>query len=794
MPFGIMMKIEPGLYKSVPARYLISIGAVVAAFLVRQALLKLIGVMPAYAAFYPAVTIVALFAGAWPAALAAAIAAGLSAYWILKPTGSFYISSLPDVIGLAIFSFTCMLICVMAGLFHRSRQKETDFAVERAVQAEKKKEMEALRQSEERFRKIFENSHHGIVMVAPTFLFEKANPAFCRMMGYSEDELRSMTFADITHPDHLEQDTEYVTKVARGEMPFYQTEKLYISKSGEELFGDVIVSTVRDGCGELQYFVSMVRDITKRKRAEAALHASRAQLSDALEMAHLGHWEYDVAGDLFTFNDQFYKIFRTTAEQVGGYTMRSAEYANRFVHPDDRHLVGEEIKKSAEAAGPGFSRQFEHQIRYADGTFGHVSVRVFVVKDSHGRVVKHYGVNQDITERRQVEEYQRELEERLQRAEKMEALGTLAGGVAHDLNNVLGVVVGYSEMVLDEVDESSPLRGEVMKIMQGGQRSAAIVQDLLTLARRGVQTSQVFNLNLAVTECRKTPEFEKILSFNPNVRIKTSLEADLLNTAGSPVHIAKTIINLVANAVEAMPDGGVLTIATGNRSLDKPIHGYDALHEGDYAVLSIADTGEGISDDDLKRIFEPFYTKKVMGRSGTGLGLAVVWGTVKDHNGYIDVQSEVGKGTTFELYFPATREEMAEAKPAAPLSDYIGNEESILVIDDVKEQRELAAAMLGKLNYRVKTVASGEDAVEYLKENKADLIVLDMIMDPGMDGLDTYKAILELHPGQKAVIVSGFSETERVKEAGRLGASEYVRKPYVIGRLGLAVRKELTRK
>ena len=400
----------------------------------------------------------------------------------------------------------------------------------------------------------------------------------------------------------------------------------------------------------------------------------------------------------------------------------------------------------------------------------------------------------DITEQKRLEKEREVLAERLLRAEKMEALGTLAGGVAHDLNNVLGIVVGYAEMLLDEVDPSSPLRADVLKIMEGGHRSAAIVQDLLTLARRGVQNRKIINLNATVMDCQKTPEFEKVLSLNPAVRIKTDLEADLLNIVGSPVHLGKSIFNLVSNAIEAMPDGGDLTLRTRNQYLDKPIQGYDNVCEGDYVVLTVSDTGEGISQRDIKHIFEPFYTKKIMGRSGTGLGLAVVWGTVKDHNGYIDVQSDVGQGTTITLYFPVTREEITREETVIPLSDYIGHDESILVIDDIKEQRELAAKMLGKLNYRVKTVSSGEEAVEYLRTAEADLIVLDMIMDPGMDGLDTYKAILEIHPSQKAIIVSGFSESERVKEAQNRGAGPYLKKPYILSRLGIVVRDELDRK
>jgi len=182
-----------------------------------------------------------------------------------------------------------------------------------------------------------------------------------------------------------------------------------------------------------------------------------------------------------------------------------------------------------------------------------------------------------------------------------------------------------------------------------------------------------------------------------------------------------------------------------------------------------------------------------MGRSGTGLGMAVVWGTVKDHKGYIDVQSTEGKGTTFALYFPVSREELAKDKSPVSIEDYMGKGESVLVVDDVEEQREIASRILKKLGYSVTSVSSGEEAVDYLKNNSADLLVLDMIMDPGIDGLETYKRILELHPGQKAIIVSGFSETERVKEAQRLGAGAYVKKPFLLEKIGIAVRDELDR-
>lgn len=435
----------------------------------------------------------------------------------------------------------------------------------------------------------------------------------------------------------------------------------------------------------------------------------------------------------------------------------------------------------------------ENLFRRRNGTEFEANLYLSTIRDEEGKALFLEGIVEDISQLKKTEEERRHLEERLQRAEKMEALGTLAGGVAHDLNNVLGIVVGYSELLLLKLDESSPVRSKALEILNGGQRAAAIVQDLLTLARRGVSARKILNLNKIIEECRKSPEFIQLLSLHPTIRIKTDFEPNLLNLLGSSVHLMKSVFNLVANAAEAMPNGGTITIETQNHYLDKPVWGYDEVKEGDYVVLSISDTGEGIAASDLKRIFEPFYTKKIMGRSGTGLGLAVVWGTVKDHLGYINVESKEERGTTFTLYFPVTRDELTPEHVSVSASEYMGNGETILVVDDIREQRELASAMLQNLNYRVASVSSGEEAVEYLKQHHADLIVLDMIMDPGIDGLETYRRIVGIHPNQKAIIVSGFAETQRVKEAQSLGAGIYVRKPYVLENIGIAIKKELGR-
>lgn len=527
---------------------------------------------------------------------------------------------------------------------------------------------------------------------------------------------------------------------------------------------------------------SLKTSIAERKRAEETLKESEGLLQAIIETARDSIFVKDSSLRYVQVNAAMESHFGKSREELLGHTdseLFGAEFAGNIEEVDRRVLEGEIIEERPSVLAHGKMRHF-HTIK----------VPLF---DADGRTKGVCGIARDVTEIRRAAEDRRQLQERLQRAEKMEALGTLAGGVAHDLNNVLGIVVGYSELLLDQLAESGSARSKAMEILKGGQRAAAIVQDLLTLARRGVSNTKVLDLNKIVLECRYSPEFTKISSYHANTRIETDLEPHLLNMSGSAVHLGKSLLNLVSNAAEAMPVGGLITIKTRNRYLDKPVSGYDEVREGDYVVLSVSDTGEGIPLGDLKRIFEPFYTKKIMGRSGTGLGLAVVWGTVKDHLGYINVESAEGRGTTFTLYFPVTREELSQEQISISVDKYMGNGESILVVDDVKEQRELAGTMLEKLDYTVVSVSGGEEAVEYLRQNTVDLVVLDMIMDPGMDGLDTYAKMLEIQPHQKAIIVSGFSETERVSKAMALGAGAYVKKPYILEALGLAVRKELDR-
>ncbi|PKN34955.1 MAG: hypothetical protein CVU61_06245 [Deltaproteobacteria bacterium HGW-Deltaproteobacteria-19] len=530
-----------------------------------------------------------------------------------------------------------------------------------------------------------------------------------------------------------------------------------------------------------QYFgrVWFFRDITERKRAEQELRESETRYSTFIN---------STSDFVFLKDDRFRHIVANKA-LADFYGRRPEE----VISLSDFDLMPEEAARSCrasdrEAVNMGSVVCTEETV--GDRVF---ETTKFPVPLQSGKTGVG-GFIRDITDRKRAVEERRELEERLQRAEKMEALGLLAGGVAHDLNNILGVMVGYSELLAEKLPEGSPTRRHADNILQAGIRGAAIIQDLLTLARRGVSVSDVVDLGGIISDYLGTQEFKELRERHPQVVFAEELKDGLLNIKGSPVHLGKTVMNLVSNAFESIAGRGKVTIRTGNRYLDQPIRGYDDVQEGDYVVLTVSDTGGGISAEDLGKIFEPFYTKKVMGRSGTGLGLAVVWGTVKDHSGYIDVQSAEGEGSTFTLYFPVTREKSDRDDSAASPVSCPGRGESILVVDDVKEQRELAINMLGRLGYQVEAVASGEAAVAFLRSRKVDLVVLDMIMDPGMDGMETYRRILKINPRQKAILASGFSETDRVRKTLEMGAGAFVQKPYILEKIGLAVRTELDRK
>lgn len=519
---------------------------------------------------------------------------------------------------------------------------------------------------------------------------------------------------------------------------------------------------------------ALISEIERRKNVEVALQKNEREYRSVFENTGTATFIVEEDMTISKVNEKAAKMIGYPKLEVEG-KMKTSDFISR---KDLKRLTEYHFDRRTEN-GPHPS-EYEFDLIDRNGTPIKAFIQISVIPKTQKSIASLI----DITSRVK-------LEKKLQQAQKMKAIGTLAGGVAHDLNNILSGIVSYPDLILMDLPENSPLIEPILTIQESGKKAAAIVQDLLTLARRGVSVSEVVNLNDIIDEYLISPELEKLKSYHPEVEIKSNLDSALLNIMGSPVHLSKTVMNLVSNAAEAMPDGGKAEIIAENKYIDTPISGYEDVEEGDYAVLTVSDNGIGIAPDEINRIFEPFYTKKIMGRSGTGLGMAVVWGTVKDHNGYIHVKSDEGKGTTIKLFFPVTRKPFRSNEIANSFESYRGEGESILVVDDVKEQRDIASKLLACLGYSVQTVCSGKEAVEYIDDRPADLIVLDMLMPPGIDGLETYERIISKHPGQKAIIASGFSETNRVKKAQRLGAGRYVKKPYTLEKIGLAVKAEL---
>ena len=644
--------------------------------------------------------------------------------------------------------------------------------------SERKEAEEALRENEKRLNAILDATTETIVLFDRSGIVHTANQIVCERLETTKEEFIGKRLYDFFPPDVAEKRRKKYNEV------FNTGKPVCFEDSRKNMAFEQRAYPVLGEQGRVQMVVAFAIDKTDSKLAEEALRESEEKFRLISEQSLLAIGIIQ-DGHIIYANEMYSKLTGYSLEEIYGWEPYG--YA-RTVYKDDLPLV---MKQSRKKQAGDEDVITNYQFR------GFTKAKELVWWDLHSRTITYHGRPADlftlidITERVTSEKERVALQAKLQHSQKMEAIGTLAGGVAHDLNNILGGLVSYPELLLLKLPEDSPLRKPILTIQRSGEKAAAVVQDLLTLARRGVVVTEVVNLNDVITEHLKSPEYEKLQSYHPGVHMETHLEKDALNILGSSVHLSQTVMNLVSNAAEAMPEGGTLTVSTENRYIDRPISGYDDVKEGDYVVLTISDTGTGIASDDLDKIFEPFYTKKKMGRSGTGLGMAVVWGTVKDHNGYIHVQSTEGRGTTFTLYFPVTREKLSEDKSHSAIESYSGNGESILIVDDVEQQRQIASGMLEALDYSVVSVSSGEEAVEYLKANKVHLLVLDMIMDPGMDGLDTYKKIIEMHPDQKVLIASGFSETARVKEVLRLGAGTYIRKPFLLEKIGFAVKEEL---
>jgi PAS domain S-box-containing protein len=523
----------------------------------------------------------------------------------------------------------------------------------------------------------------------------------------------------------------------------------------------VIPFQVHDSEGKTVRTYGVTQDITERKQAELESEKMQALLSDALERANLAPWEFDVTNSLFTFNDHFYKVYRITAEEVGGYTMSSEEYARRFVHPDDIRLVGELSKKAIEAKNPDFSQRIEHRIVYGDGTLGYISVKIFAVKDSDGTTIRTYGINQDITE-------QKRIEEELLRAQKLESVGLLAGGIAHDFNNILTTFLGNTYMAKMEADPEGEIFEMLCEMETASSRAQALTKQLLTFAKGGAPVKETSSIEEIVTESsifvlrgsKSTCEF--------------SIKEDLWPVDVDVGQISQVINNMVMNADQALPDGGTVQVALENLTVEDK---YDLpIKPGRYVRISIADQGQGIKKENISKVFDPFFTTK---SEGSGLGLATSYSIIKKHDGHIRVESEFGEGTTFQIYLPASERRAKKREE----DNLILGSGRILVMDDEAPLRRMIGRMLKKLGYEPDFSEDGAEAIETFRAAKDtgklyDAVILDLTVPGGMGGKEAVKKILEIEPEAKVIVSSGYSDDLALAEFKQYGFKTILPKPY----------------
>lgn len=397
----------------------------------------------------------------------------------------------------------------------------------------------------------------------------------------------------------------------------------------------------------------------------------------------------------------------------------------------------------------------------------------------------------DLSERVKTEAERFELYKKLEKANKLNALGLMAGSVAHDLNNILVGVVSYPDLLLSQMQESDKFYPQIKKIQEAGKRAVAVVNDLITLARGGTFSTAVDNINDILLNHLNSIEHCSRLADYPDVVIQTKLQKNLHNSLCSHQHINKVFLNLIGNALEAVREDGLIRIATENCKFTHP-KAKDAAITGsdDYIKISIADNGPGISQDNLDHIFEPFFTTKTMGKSGTGLGLSIVWNTIQEHQGWIEAKN-LHPGILFEIYLPATQEKPSRKNHQAIQLTPLGKGETILLIDDQLEQIETVARMLTRLGYKVHSAIGGEKGIAFLQSQAVDLVLLDMIMSTGLNGCETYEKILQIRPGQKAIIITGYSTAEHILRAKTLGITQFLEKPVSLANLNIAIRQTL---
>jgi len=606
-------------------------------------------------------------------------------------------------------------------------------------------------ESEKRFRLLTENSPNAIIVIRGERIVY-ANPAAVNISGYTGEQLRGMEFWHFVHGDHRTSAWEMLQARLRGDPVSSRNEYRIVSSRGEDRW--VMASGVpMDYEGTRAIFVNFT-DITETKRAEESLRESEARLKLAMDISKLAQWELDAATGIFSFDDQFYALYGTNAEREGGPLMSAESYVRRFVHPEDMADVIAVIQRALSNRDEVSTNGKEHRIIRADDEERYISVRWEIIRDREGRVVRVRGVNQDVTERRRAEEERKNLEAQLHQAQKMEAVGQLAGGIAHDFNNILTAIMGFAEVMALQMEKVNPLHRYVRQVLAAAERAADLTCGLLAFSRKQVLHVRPIDVGEVVDGFKKM--LRRLIPEDIDFRIKSAPTG--MTVMADRGLMEQVLMNLVTNARDAMPKGGDLTIETGSFIIDEAfVKSHDFGPPGRYAVITVGDTGCGMDQETREKIFDPFFTTKAVGK-GTGLGLSITYGIVKQHNGFITVDSAPGRGTTFCVYLPLTDQErqvLPETRGTAPAP---GGTETILLAEDDDAVRDLHCSALEEAGYTVIVTSDGREALEMFRERRTcvDMLVTDVIM-PTMDGKRLYEEIAKIRPDMKVLFMSGYS-------------------------------------
>ena len=655
--------------------------------------------------------------------------------------------------------------------------------------AERKQIEEALRESEAQYRALFEGSPDAIFLADPeSGIILDANPAACRLLARPYEKIIGLHQSKI-HPAHRESYSrtifnQHVTE-AMEQKGLHPSEMVVLRPDGSEVPVEVLAQLVT--IKRKKVLQGVFRDITERKQAELALRGSEERLRQAVRVTQIGIFDHDHISDTIYWSPQQREIYGWGPHE--SVTLKA--FLDR-VYPEDRERIALAVRRAHDPSSDGLF-DVEYRIIRRDGAIRWLTTRSQTFFDGEGGArhpLRTIGAVRDITENKRAEEEREKLQAQLTQAQKMESVGRLAGGVAHDFNNMLSAILGHAELALHKLDQASPLHADLRKIQIAAQRSTDLTRQLLAFARRQTIAPKVLDLNETVEGMLKMLR----CLIGEDIDVAWLPGGGLRTVKIDPVQVDQILANLLLNARDAIADKGKVTIETENVVLDETYcAGHRGFAPGRFVMLAVSDDGCGMDREILAHLYEPFFTTKGVGQ-GTGLGLATVYGIVKQNSGFINVYSELGKGTTFKIYLPCYANKTVPAVTEGPTQAPEGGTETILLVEDEPMILELSKDLLEELGYTVLAARTPGEAIHLAEEyaGEIQLLMTDVIM-PEMNGWDLAKRLLSLYPDLRSLFMSGYTASTISKHGALEEDIHFMQKPFSMSVLSAKVRDALER-